>query len=190
MIDYAPSTPGRRSQIGRRAAYACITVVAISTVLGAGPWLAPAANANQVPFSATMNGTVHATTGPGCAFPTICLAGTDEGTGTHVGRATLTKTATIHVTRQTCTNGGTLTTYTESGTLAGANGDTLTLTGGGTACLRGGHAIASGQLNVAGGTGRFNNATGRLDETIDHNLSNDTEVVNLRGTISSPGSTK
>jgi hypothetical protein len=140
---------------------------------------------SEVPFSAKLSGSVSDTN---CGVLTLCLTGTDHGRATHLGIATLTKTATITITFTPCDDGGVLTTYTESGTLIAANGDTLFLSGGGTACAANGHAIASGELTVTGGTGRFAGATGSLDESIDHNLVTDTENVSLSGTISSPGS--
>ena len=85
-------------------------------------------------------------------------------------------------------SGSVLTTYTETGTLIAANGDTLSFSGGGTACAPNGSAIGSGELTVTGGTGRFAGASGSLAESIDHNLVTDSEVVDLSGTISSPGS--
>jgi hypothetical protein len=163
--------------------------VIMPLVLAAACALALASSASAsspVPFSAGLSGSV---TDTDCGFLTLCLTGTDQGTATHLGLATLTKTATIHITFTSCDGGGVLTTYTEAGTLVAANGDTLHLSGGGTACAANGHAIASGELTVTGGTGRFAEASGVLAESIDHDLVTDTEVVSLNGTISSPGST-
>jgi type 1 fimbria pilin len=148
--------------------------------------VASAATASsQVPFSASLSGTVTDTP---CGFLAICLTGTDQGTATHLGLVTLTKSATIQITFAACDDGGLLTTYAETGMLVAANGDTLSLSGGGTACVVNGHALASGVLMVTGGSGRFSGAGGTLAESIDHNLVTDTEAVSLSGTISSPGS--
>jgi hypothetical protein len=146
-----------------------------------------AAAAGQVPFAAAMTGSVTATAP--CGVLTLCLTVTDEGTATHLGLGTLTKSVTIHIGFTPCDGGGVLTTYTEAGTLTAANGDTLTVSGGGTACAANGHAIGTGELTVTGGTGRFaGGASGSLAESFDHNLVTDTEVVDLSGTISAPGS--
>jgi hypothetical protein len=64
----------------------------------------------------------------------------------------------------TCDDGGTYT-CTETGTITGGNEAAVRLTGGEAACVISGHAIASGQLRVAGGTGRFTTATGRWPST-------------------------
>jgi hypothetical protein len=143
------------------------------------------ASAQQVPFAATMTGSVSEAP---CGVLTICLTGTVEGTATHLGLATLTGTATVHITFTPCDGGGVLTTFTQTATLVAANGDTLTLRGSGTACAANGHAIGSGDLTITGGTGRFAGATGNLTESIDHNLVTGAEVDTLSGTISSPGS--
>jgi hypothetical protein len=145
-----------------------------------------AANAaSQTPFFSRLTGVVS---GTGCAPLTICISGTLEGTATHLGRAVLTKSATIHITFTPCDDGGRLSTYTEEATLTAANGDTLTLSGEGTACAANGRAISSGALTVTGGTGRFAGATGSLAESIDHNLITEAETEELSGTVSSPGS--
>lgn len=146
---------------------------------------ATAAASERTPYSATLSGTV--TDIPGCSSPTVCATSTDHGIATHMGVATFTKTITVHITTTSCDNGGVFTNYTDSGTLTGANGDSLDLSGGGTACVENGHAIASGQLTVTGGTGRFRDASGTLDEHVDHNLANDTEIATLQGAVSSPG---
>jgi hypothetical protein len=139
---------------------------------------------DQTPFAASLIGQV---TDTDCAPLTICLSGSDQGVATHFGRAMLAKIATIHISFASCDGGGLLTTYTESATLTGAKGDTLNMTGDGTACVIAGHAIASGVLTVTGGTGRFAAATGAIDESIDHDLVTDAETVRLSGTISVPG---
>jgi hypothetical protein len=160
--------------------------VALMVVALAGI-LAPTAIAgSQTPFSAALSGSATTT---GCGFLTICLAGTDQGIATHLGFATLTSTATVQITSTPCDGGGVLTNFMETATLTAANGDTLTLSGSGTACVVAGHAIATAELTVTGGTGRFAGATGSLAESIDHNLATNAETVNLSGTISTPGST-
>jgi hypothetical protein len=111
----------------------------------------------------------------------------DQGIATHLGVARLAASVTVYITTMACRGGGTFSTYTETGALSGANGDSLDLTGGGTACVANGHALASGQLTVTGGTGRFSAASGTLDETVDHNLVTDTEMVTLTGAVSPPG---
>jgi hypothetical protein len=148
---------------------------------------APASASEQTPFRATVTGTVSDLAG--CSFPMVCSTSTDHGIATHLGGATLTKTIVVQITPSTCDNGGTFTTYTDYGTLNGANGDSIDLSGGGTACIVNGHAIAAGQLTVTGGTGRFIDATGTLAEHVDHNLVTDTEIGSLQGTVSSPGAT-
>jgi hypothetical protein len=158
-------------------------VLSLVAAIAAGAGGANAAS--QTPFFSSLTGVV---TGTDCAPLTICLSGTDRGTATHLGRAVLTKTATIHITFTPCDDGGVVTTYTEDATLTAANGDTLMLNGGGTACAANGRAIASGELTVTGGTGRFAGATGSLAQTIDHNLVTDAETEQLSGTVSSPGS--
>jgi len=160
-------------------------MIAIVVIAAAGV-LAPTAIAgSQTPFSAALSGSA---TEAGCGVLTICLAGTDQGIATHLGLASLTSTATVHVTFTPCDGGGVLTTFTETATLIAANGDTLTLSGGGTACAANGQAIGTGQLTVTGGTGRFADATGSLTESLDHNLVTGTETVTLNGTVSTPGS--
>jgi hypothetical protein len=165
-----------------------LTTVAAAALIVAAPTfsLASAATAGHLtPFEASLSGTV--TDVPGCTLPTVCATATDHGTATHLGVATLTKTFTVHITQTTCPGGGTFTTYTEMGALTGANGDSLDVNGAGIACVVNGHALASGQLNVTSGTGRFTSTRGTLDERIDHNLSTHTETVSLSGTVSSPG---
>jgi hypothetical protein len=119
--------------------------------------------ASQTPFSSSLTGVV---TGTACAPLTICVTGTLRGTATHLGLAVLTKNATIHLSFTPCDDGGLFSTYTEDATLTAANGDTLTLSGSGTGCAANGRAIASGELTVTGGTGRFAGATGSLAESI------------------------
>jgi hypothetical protein len=163
-------------------------IIALCTLVAAASALAVASAAtasSQVPFSASLSGSVTDTP---CGFLAICLTGTNQGTATHLGLVTLTKSATIQITFAACDDGGLLTTYTETGTLVAANGDTISLSGGGTACVVNGNALASGVLTVTGGSGRFSGAGGTLVESIDHNLVTDTEVVSLSGTVSSPGS--
>jgi hypothetical protein len=139
------------------------------------------AYAATTPFSASLAGSV---TDSPCGPLTICLSGSDRGVATHLGVSTLTKTATIHLTSTSCGDGGLLTTYTETGTLQAANGDTLALSGQGTACVAAGHAIASGHLAITGGTGRFQAASGSLTERIDHDLGTDEETTKLIGMLS------
>ena len=134
----------------------------------------------QIPLSARMSGTV---TEAGCGLLTICASVTTYGIATHLGVTTLTKTVTVHITLNSCEDGGLLSTYTETATLVAANGDTLELSGAGTACASNGHAIGSGTLTITGGTGRFAEASGGLREAFDHNLITGTEVVNLNGTL-------
>jgi hypothetical protein len=160
--------------------------IALVVLAAAFAVVTTATASSQTPFSANMSGNVSDTV---CGVLTLCLTGTDQGIATHLGLATLTKTATIHITFTPCDGGGLVTTYTETATLVAANGDTLSLSGSGTACAANGHAIGSGELTVTGGTGRFAGASGSLTESLDHNLVTDTELVSLSGTISSPGST-
>lgn len=122
-------------------------MLGVLTALGVGD-----ASAATKPFSAALSRSVSRAV---CGTQTICLSGTDQGRATHLGRSTLTKTASVHLTSTPCDGSGVLTTYTEEGTLRGANGDELELSGGGTACVVGGHAVASGELAIIGGTGRF-----------------------------------
>jgi len=177
----------RKGKAGTRRS-AVHTTLTIAVIAAAGV-LAPAAIAgSQTPFSAAMSGIVDDTS---CGVQTICLTGTDVGIATHLGLATLTKATIIpqQVTETTCDNGALLQSYTERATLIAANGDTLTLSGGGIACPIFGRVTATGELIVTGGTGRFTGATGSLAESIDHNRFTQAETVTLHGTISTPGST-
>ena len=161
-----------------------IVLFALVVMVAAGAVGANAAS--QTPFSGRLSGEV---TESFCAPLTICLSGTISGTATHMGRAQMTKSATVHITSTPCGVTGLLTTYTEDVTITAANGDTVTLTGGGTACAENGAAVGSGELTVTGGTGRFAGASGTITESIDHNLVTGFETTELSGMISSPGST-
>jgi hypothetical protein len=141
------------------------------------------ASADSVPFGATFSGTVTATP---CAPLTICLAGTSEGVATHLGRATMTTHAVVHITFATCP-GGIITTFSETATLTAANGDTLELAGSGTACAGGGQSTATAILTVTEGAGRFAGVTGSLSEQIFHDLASGFDRVVLSGRISAPG---
>jgi hypothetical protein len=160
--------------------------IALVVLAAAFAVVTTATASRQTPFSANMSGNVSQT---GCGVLTLCLTGTAQGIATHLGLATLTKTATIQITFTPCDGGGLLSTFTETETLVAANGDTLILSGSGTACAANGHAIGSAELTVTGGTGRFAGASGSLTESLDHNLVTGAELVSLSGTISSPGST-
>jgi hypothetical protein len=141
------------------------------------------ADAEAVPFAGTFEGSSTATP---CAPLTICLEGSLEGVARHLGRTTMTKSAVVQFTFTPCP-GGTGSTFSETITLTGANGDTLEMSGTGEACAGGGVSTGSAALTVTGGTGRFANASGSLSETFTHDLVTGLETLVLRGTISAPG---
>lgn len=173
-------------RVPRSRTFSAFVLLVMGVAVSAFVVAPTAAASDQVPFAAAMTGSVTSTAP--CGVLTVCSAVIDEGTATHLGLVTFTKTVTIHITFAPCDGGGILATYTETGTLTAANGDTLTVSGSGTACAASGHAIGTGELTVTGGTGRFSGARGSLAESFDHNLVTDTEVDSLSGTISSPGS--
>ena len=77
----------RHQRTRRRRTFALV----VALVVAAGALTAAStAAASQVPFTAAMTGSVSDTP---CAVLTICLTGTDQGTATHLGLATLAKTA-------------------------------------------------------------------------------------------------
>jgi hypothetical protein len=139
---------------------------------------------SETPLRGILEGHVEASPcGPG----KLCLTGTAEGVVSHLGRTTLSKAAQVQF-GGSCAGGGAASTFTETITLVAANGDTLDLTGSGTACAAEGHAIGAAELTVSGGTGRFESAVGSVSETFDHDFSDSSEVIRLDGNVSSPGS--
>ena len=106
-------------RVPRSRTFSAFVLLVMGVAVSAFVVAPTAAASDPVPFAAAMTGSV------------TCSAVKDEGTATHLGLVTFTKTVTIHITFAPCDGGGILTTYTETGTLAAANGDTLTVSGSG-----------------------------------------------------------
>jgi hypothetical protein len=172
----------RRGSALKRWSIVGATIVAALTIASA--LTSPAAASSPTPLSARMGGTLAES---GCGFLTVCLAGDVHGIATHLGRATLSKSVTVRLTFAASDGGGLLSTYTETAALVAANGDTLYLTGGGTACARSGRAVGTGELTITGGTGHFAGASGSVSEAFDHSLIDGTEIVELSGTLAYAG---
>jgi hypothetical protein len=117
--------------------------VALSLALSALAASGTAAAARDAtPFFGTFAGPVTATP---CGPFTVCLQVSEDGVATHLGRATLAKSVVVHITFLACP-GGIGSTYTETATLTAANGDSLELSGSGTACAGGGMVTGDGTL--------------------------------------------
>ena len=171
---------GRR---GVRRGASLVLALLLATI---APAALPGHAAGTPPFAGTFIGQGVATFVPPNQ---VHLAVTDDGTGTLVGHAVLTKSATVTLSAVPCGSGRVVTTYTETATLTAANGDTLNLSGGGVDCHSDAGTSASGTLTVTGGGGRFAGASGQLTESIVDNAS-DFETSHLTGWISSPGSNR
>ena len=116
-------------RVPRSRTFSAFVLLVMGVAVSAFVVAPTAAASDPVPFAAAMTGSVTSTAP--CGVLTVCSAVKDEGTATHLGLVTFTKTVTIHITFAPCDGGGILTTYTETGTLTAANGDTLTVSGSG-----------------------------------------------------------
>ena len=95
----------------------------------------------------------------------------------------------VHITFLACP-GGIGSTYTETATLTAANGDSLELSGSGTACAGGGMVTGDGTLAITGGARHFAEATGSLSEQFVRDLAAGVEREKLSGTVSTPGAAR
>lgn len=161
-----------------------VAVLMFAAFLGGGAFQQAQA-AELVPFRATFALTAVGSPCP----PSFCIQLSGEGNATHLGRIEVSKNTISTLTGRTCANGGRESQYVATFVLTAANGDTLTLSGGGISCDAGpGGITASGSHIVTDGTGRFEGATGSISESFS-GVFPSLDVI-LSGSISSPGSAK
>jgi hypothetical protein len=148
-----------------------------SSALTASPLAVSAAAPHQAPFKGTFEGSDNVT-------PPVTIATTATGTGTHLGRFSLTDVLTLN-----SPSGG-----TGAGHWVAANGDRIETTFVATA-VPGAVVFAITEDHIiTGGTGRFSGAEGSFTVSRTHNVApgdDGTHVTSgsFEGTITLPGST-
>src|SRR5688572_12431474 len=103
----------RRLGIAAALSMASVAMVVVAPMAGAE---------SETPLRGRLEGAVQASP---CGTGQLCLAGTAEGTVSHLGRTTLVSDAEVQFTGESCQSGGSESTFTEHITLVAANGDTL-----------------------------------------------------------------
>lgn len=142
-----------------------------------------------VPFKASQTQTPGDPSGIACPAGETPGLATAEGTGTHLGNFTSVVI--------TCVNGPAGVWSRVDGTFTAANGDQLEIEMDAVNFARviffdpsTGDFISAGGLNVVGGTGRFDGATGSMTFRSTGNVFLPGALTTLVGEISSPGSIK
>src|SRR5437588_2821695 len=86
----------RKMRVPRSRTFSAFVLLVMGVAVSAFVVAPTAAASDQVPFAAAMTGSVTSTAP--CGVLTVCSAVIDEGTATHLGLVTFTKTVTIHIT--------------------------------------------------------------------------------------------
>ncbi len=129
-----------------------------------------------VPFKAGFNNTSQVLAPP----PMVQIQITGEGSGSHIGKATLAANVTVNLT--------TPPPFSINGTavITAANGDQIfvSVTGSRTAADATGAYTGTTSNTVTGGTGRFENASGSFEGKITANVTSPNSTVTYQGYIS------
>jgi hypothetical protein len=164
----------------RRISLALVAVVAL---LGAVPQQAAAKG--PVPFHAT---TTEAVVVVPCDPNHFCISITGSGHATHLGKISEAANAAVDLVNIPAPG---CNIATETMTLTGATGDSISLSLHGTGCWTSPTTQTILLFYVVtGGTGRFSGATGSGTETVHSDVTNPTAptaVADFDGTLSTPG---
>lgn len=166
----------------------CFLLVASMSLVAATPVMADQpAGPKMVPFKASYSGTYRAQVVP----PHVIITGTGgKGHATHLGNFELANRILVNLVRgpvQNCPVPGTTEAFTA--TLTGANGDAIVLQGTGHGCQTGPTTVSVvDTVQVTGGTGRFEGATGSITVRTAVDQAAGSEVIDFDGLISRPGS--
>jgi len=145
------------------------------------------AGPKMVPFSASYSGTYQAQVVP----PHVIITGTGgKGHATHLGNFELANKILVNLVRgpvEGCPVPGTTEAFTA--TLTAANGDTIVLEGTGHGCQTSPTTVSVvDTVQVTGGTGRFEGATGSITVRTAVDQAARSAVIHFDGVISRPGS--
>ena len=164
----------------------CFLLAAGASVVPATPVMADQpTEAGLVPFSATYSGTYQAQVVP----PHVIITDTGgKGQATHLGTFELTNRILVNLARgpvEGCPVPGTTEVFTA--TLTGADGDDIVLEGTGHGCQTSPTTVSVvDTVEVTGGTGRFEGATGSITVRTAVNQAARSEVIDFEGVISRP----
>lgn len=170
-----------------RIAFAMVAV-APSHIAAAPAGAAPASGPKLVPFHATARGTLSFVVIP----PTRFVTASGAGQATHLGAVEVAINITASLAPVVVPNCATLgNNEANTTTFTAANGDILTAMGTGSICPTGPTTAASmDSLEVIGGTGRFEGASGAINVRGAIDRATFTFSVSYDGTLSTPGSIK
>ena len=139
-----------------------------------------------VPFHASASGTMSIVVAP----PSRIVTATAEGQGSHMGNFDVVINIVTNMTPVVVPDCQTLgSNEVNTSTFTAANGDTFTVAGTGTNCPTGPTTVTSRDtVQVTGGTGRFEGATGTIEVRGAINRATSTFNVTYEGNLSTPGS--
>lgn len=139
-----------------------------------------------VPLRASASGTMSIVVAP----PIRIVTATAEGQGSHLGNLDMVINIATNMTPVVVPDCQTLgSNEVNTSTFTAANGDTFTVAGTGTNCPTGPTTVTSRDtVQVTGGTGRFQGASGTIEVRGAIDRATSTFNVTYEGTISTPGS--
>ncbi len=173
--------------LGTRRTRCFVLAIGTSLALATPVMAAQPEGPRLVPFSATYSGTYSATVVP----PHVIITDTGgKGHATHLGTFELTNRILVNLVRgpvEGCPVPGTTELFTA--TLTGANGDAIVLEGTGHGCQTSPTTVSVVDIvEVTGGTGRFDGATGSITVRTAVDQAARSAVIEFDGVISRPNS--